>query len=400
MFKVKIIFSMSCSCVVDILVVPLFKELQVQLAESISNLENHTASVLADLQSHIDEYKNQTATELADLRSHIEGYKNQAASELATLHASLQVPSVIDAISAAVLQLLLPHINNMTEIVSERIGETERSLSKAFEEHKNQTASELADLHASLQLSTNDPPVEEISAAVVQTLQPQFNRIKETISQRAGAAESPLGRDHTNCTTSDIPEQFTQLHEKMDAIDSELAIVSTHLDTQIRSLQRHVDSKIDSLDSKLSGVSRDFDAHKNQTASELADLHISLQSATDHSAQELMQLSAKMNTLNSELASSNSQVSTQFGSLERHVNATIDPLNTKLTSLCGDFEVHKTQTNSGLSDLHTSFTSDLNTNSAQLTQLIGKVDTLNTKLTSVNTQMSEKFSCLESELDI
>ena len=374
-----------------------------QLAESISNLENHTASVLADLQLHIDEYKNQTVTELADLQSHIEGYKNQAASELATLHASLQVPSVIDAISAAVLQLLLPHINNMTEIVSERIGETEKSLNKAFEEHKNQTASELADLHASLQLSTNDPPVEEISAAVVQTLQPQFNRIKETISQRAGATESPLGTDHTNCTTSDlvdIPEQFTQLHEKMDAIDSELATVSTHLDTQIRSLQRHVDSKIDSLDSKLSGVSRDFDAHKNQTASELADLHISLQSATDHSAQELMQLSAKTDRLYSELVSSNSQVGIQFGSLKRHVDAVIDPLNTTLSIFMSDFKEHKTQTASKLADLGTSLHSELDTNSEQLTQVCDKVKALNSKLTSANVHMNEDFSSLESQVNV
>ena len=156
-------------CIVHIFVVPPLKGLQVELNERISSLENHTASALDDLQSHIEEYKNETASELADLKSHIEQYKNeigseladlqsqiegyksqtaseladlqssideyknQTASELATLRASLHSPSRIDAISAAVLQVLWPHINNMTEIVSDRISETKRSLNKAFE---------------------------------------------------------------------------------------------------------------------------------------------------------------------------------------------------------------------------------------------------------------------------
>jgi prefoldin subunit 5 len=114
----------------------------------------------------------------------------------------------------------------------------------------------------------------------------------------------------------------------MDSLDSEFVSAKTHHSIQFGSLERHVETTIDPLNSKLCRLSETFDEHKNQTAFELADQHTSLQSVTDHSAQELMQLSAKMNTLNSELASSNSQVSTQFRSLERHVDAAIDTLNT------------------------------------------------------------------------
>ena len=160
-----------------------------------------------------------------------------------------------------------------------------------------------------------------------------------------------------------------------------------------------VKSDLSHLNESIWNLSRGLEEHKNQTATELADLYSSLQSAIDSNSQNLTLLHAKMDTLDSKLNSSNSHISTQFDSLERHIEGMIDPLDSKLYNLSREFEKHENQMATELADLRTTFHSDINTNSDQLTQLGGKMNTLNTKIISVSADMSENFNSLESQVN-
>ena len=157
---------------------------------------------------------NETVIQLSgDLEEH----KNLTKSELVDLPTSLQ--SSIDnpptkTVSGAVLLKLLPYMNNnekslmtdLSSLISDRaasIDEALSSLRKDLEDHKNWTKTELADLHT----SSDNPPIEMISRAVLLTLLPYMNSIEE---------------NHFTDLTSLISDRATSINNSVSSLKKDL----------------------------------------------------------------------------------------------------------------------------------------------------------------------------------
>ena len=184
-----------------------------------------------------------------------------------------------------------------------------------LEEHKNRTTSELADLQTSLQSSIDNPPTEMISDAVLQKILPYLNDIEENL--------------------------FTDLSSNTDGLVSslrgDLEMYKNWTMSELNDLQTSLQSisdRVTTIDVSVSSFSGDLEEHKSRTTSELADLQISLQSSinTTHNEQ-LAQLGGKMDTIDSNLVSLNIHMSHEISSLESQVDAMVNPLNSKLTSV-------------------------------------------------------------------
>ena len=138
------------------------------------------------------------------------------------------------------------------------------------------TGQQLADLQTSLQSSIDNPPTKTISDAVRMALLPYLNDIEENLmtdlSSNADGLVSSLGGDlemYKNWTTSELAdlqtslqssintthnEQLTQLSGKMDALDSQLVSLNSHMSHEISSLESQVDAMINPLNCKLTSV--------------------------------------------------------------------------------------------------------------------------------------------------
>ena len=215
----------------------------------------------------------------------------------------------------AVLQVLQPILNDIKDDLALMKSDLSH-LNESVNEHRNQTASSLADINTSLQRSGNNPPTDEISAAVLLKLLPYMNDITDSV----GETESNLERkfeEEMNQTTSKLAlslqsvangtsEQLMQLCDKTNTLDSELASVNAHISANFSSLESQVFAKIDSLNNKLDSVdstatrmsddlrcvktdlnslnesvieqSRCLQEHKNETKSELVNVNVALDS--------------------------------------------------------------------------------------------------------------------------
>ena len=95
---------------------------------------------------------------------------------------SLCVWATVAGIAAAVFETLSPILNELKEDIScvkseiANLSETVSHLAEELEYHKNETASELADLGSSLQFIIDNPPIEAVRSAVLRALLKQHGR--------------------------------------------------------------------------------------------------------------------------------------------------------------------------------------------------------------------------------
>ena len=184
-----------------------------------------------------------------------------------------------------------------------------------IEEHRNQTPSLLADIHTSLQHSRNNPPTDEISAAVLLKLLPYMNDITDSV----GETESNLGRkfeEEMNQTTSKLAlslqpaangtsEQLMQLRDKMNTLDSTLASVNAHISANFSSLESQVFAMIDSRNTKLDSV----DSTATRMSDDLRCVKTDLNSLNESVTKQSRWLKKHKNKITSELAKVNVSVS-------------------------------------------------------------------------------------------
>ena len=147
--------------------------------------------------------------------------------------------------------------------------------------------------------------------------------LKECLNETMSQLE-----EHKNRTTSELADFQTSLQSSSDAV---LQTILPYLIDIEENLFTDLSSNTDGLVSSLRG---DLEMYKNWTTSELADLQTSLQSSinTTHNEQ-LTLLGGKMDALDSQLVSLNSHMSHEISSLESRVDALLNPLNSKLTSV-------------------------------------------------------------------
>ena len=104
-------------------------------------------------------------------------------------------------------------ISSLTEIVSQQnetlrhLNDSLASLGEEFEEHKNETESELTGLEALLQSVIDNPPADAIGDAVVRKLLSYMNDMEDDIKMDLGQ----LIRERTTSISDSVNEQLDQM---------------------------------------------------------------------------------------------------------------------------------------------------------------------------------------------
>ena len=411
--------------------------------ESVSSFreENWTKSELADLQTSLNStlvslnvsvteelrsMKRQlidTRVDLTDAHNMSEEFENQ-------------VRTLIDPLCIKVVELDHNLQRNMTVLnglVSDRatsIDDSVRSLSGEFGGHKNHTVSALADLQASLSselASLNSSLTEKLRSmedqldAKIDEMVLSYARLSEECENEENTMLDPLCAKlvenlHQNMTElsslisdratsvnvsvsslrGDLQEYknwtMSELADLQASLNSELASLNNNVTEEFNSVEDQLNAKLDELgwnmthmnslisgriNDSVSSLRGDLEEHKNQTTSELTDLQVSL---------------------NSKLASLNNNVIEEFRSVEDQLDTKIDKLAQNMTdtsslisgridksvsSLRGDLDLveHKNQTISRLADLQ------------------DFMDTLDSKLVSLHSNMTENLKSTEGQLD-
>ena len=169
-----------------------------------------------------------------------------------------------------------------------------------------------------------------------------------------------------------------------------------------------------SIMEELRAIQSQLEEHQTLTTSEiaglqsnvtvkLAALHTSLQS----NSQQLTQLSTDMDTVDSNLNLVNASMREELRAIESQIEEHQTLTTSELAGLQSNvtLELAGLQSNvtSELAGLQSNVTLELHTAMETYThneQLITKVDTLDSKLVSVNASMREEFRAIESQLEV
>ena len=205
---------------------------------------------------------------------------------------------------------------------------------------------------------------------------------------------------------SQLEEHMTQTTSELTALQNmfivSLASQTSHLNYKLNALNANMRENFSfvkedlnvSMNEELRAIYNRLEEHKTQMTSELAGLQRNMTSILrntllSHTQQlttlmELTQLSTKVDTLDSKLASVNASTRKQFRAMESQL------------------EEHRQQTTSELAGLQINIISSLNTTNIQLqttkTEISTKVDTLDSKLVAVNASIREDLSCIKKNL--
>ena len=179
---------------------------------------------------------------------------------------------------------------------------------------------------------------------------------------------------------NDIRDDMTSLKENMIYLSEDFNFVKEELT---------------SLNETVSYLSGDLEQHTNQTASVLADIHVVDSKLISGMTNELSQFSTKLGKLDSSV---NASVSEAFNFSVSQVSEMIHPLNSKLVSvdttvesMRGDLRFVKEK----LSHL----SSDLEQHKNQTTSVLADLQSLDFKVTAINTSMTEEITYLENQLN-
>ena len=348
-----------------------------------SKLDSVNASMREELraiESQLEGQQMQTTSELAGLQSNV-------TSELAGLHTSLQSNTQqLTHLSTDVdtLDSRLNALDSKMDSVNASMREELRAIESQLEEHQTQTTSKLAGLQTSLnystqqltQLSTN---MNTLHFSVNASMKEGFRTIESQLEEHKMHITLELAELQKNMTS-----EVTELNTPLQASTQQLSIDVDTLDSKLDSVNVSMREDLRAIDSQL-------EEHQTQTISELAGLHLSLQSNT----QQLTNLSIDVDTLDSKL-----------DTLDLNLNSVNVTMREELRAIESQLEEHQMHTTSELAELQSNVTSELaglhaslQSNSQQLTHLSIDVDTLDSKLDSVNASMREELRAIESQLE-
>ena len=296
---------------------------------------------------------------------------------------------IVVSIAAAVIEALLPTLKDMrsdlnsirdtVDLLNETIrcvNETVKTLAGEFEEHRDYTQSqfaeietELADTQSSIQSIIDNPPTDEISRRVLQLLLPYLNNIEEElktdigqlISETATSTEIILRdelMEHKNQTTSELANLQSSINANLSCVKTDLADLQSSMNdnfscvkTDLADLQSSINANLSCVKTDLANLQSSINANLSCVKTDLADLQSSVDSVNDTlnhindtNTDQLMQLCVKMDTLQEELdkriSNNITQVNTTLSSELTSYNTKLDLMN-KLFS--DDFNDVKTE---------------------------------------------------------
>ena len=213
-------------------------------------------------------------------------------------------------IAAAVYEVLRPILNEIKEDIScmkSDIASLNETVSQ-LADHKNETTSELVDLQLSLQSMIDNPPIEEVSSAVLVSLVPYFNAmesgLKTELATGLNSLNSSMRDDLNNLKTElatgddlksmehDIKTEFatglrmmnSSLRDDLNAMELD---IKTEFATGLNTMRGSMGEDLNDIKTELSGVSNTtqglcdkIEEHDAEITAELMDLseYIELQS--------------------------------------------------------------------------------------------------------------------------
>ena len=305
-------------------------------------------------------------------------------------------------IREAMLAVLSPFMNETREGLND--------IKRDLEQHKSQTASELADLQSSI----NNPPLEMISRAVLQKLLPYLNDIEEDLGEKIDESVSSLAEDleeinkkvcnlnnsliSVNASMREELEDHQLSHEQlmvtlvavntgvtedMNCIKEDLSHLKNNT---IPDLKQDFEEDLVRLDEKMSKLTQYFTEYKNQTTSEL----VNLQHNYNLSHRLLIETIV---TVNGTVMEEMSCIKEDLNHLSESLNNTIhdmkedlkEDLTTPSDNTCNLTEQNKNYITSELANLHTSLQSTIRDIEEDLSEKINEsASTLARDLEDIN----------------
>ena len=256
------------------------------------------------------------------------------------------------------------------------LNETILQLSGDFEEHKNWTKSELADLQSSI----DNLPTGEISInESVSSLRGDIEMYKNWTMSELDDLQTSLGSISDRVTTIDVSVGSFRddFEEHKNWTKSELVTIRSSLPCTIlltllpymnnteenlfTDLSSLISDRATTTEESVSSLGRDLGMHTNWTILELADLQSSLQFSIDNPPTEMISRAVLL-TLLPYLNNIEENIVTDLSSL---ISDRVTSIDTSVNSLSGDLEEHKNQTTSELADLQSSLQSSINSTLCQ-----------------------------------
>ena len=327
-----------------------------------------------------------------------------------------------ETVSEQVVRVLVPLMKELkAEIrgVKEDISHLNESVNglretvSSLEGGRNHTASELNMSIAShtQQLSHVMDMMNSLDSKLVSvntTMREDLTDMKECLNNLSEAV---------NGQSVSMSQTASEISVKIDTLDSKLVSVNinvkenmTDMKECLRNLSEVVNSHSVSVSEGVSDLKKDLEKSRNTTASELADLHTSLQSSINNTYNELR---ANMEKLNSKLCSVNDTVVSTLETVSNinetvsNVSETVDTHTEQLEGLVSyikrdlrDLELQQEERIvTKVAQLHTSLQSSISEGNIKTEQMTQVCNTVVSELESINASMTEELSQLKDEVD-
>ena len=355
-------------------------------------------------------------------------------------------------------------VSQQDEVIKD-LNDTVSILAGDFQDHKNETAShfsevetKLEDLHITVLSFIDSPPTEAISESVLLKLLPYLNDIEEDVVTKLGelidqeaatiienviSLSEELNND-MNLNTVELAHVWSSINSSQNEFHFKLFSAHESINREIYTVGQMIDpisatlidvtanlscvkTDIGQVSDAVSDLSGQLDVHIMQLTSH--DAQTSLQSSTDH----FMQLSAKMDTLQSTFNSFETQfvsnISSELESLDVTVNLlmasnfsdVLNGLSIMSDEICEKIDNHMNQTtselthvwssiNSSQNELHSKLSSAHESINQEIYTLGQMIDPLSTTLIDVTAnlscvkrdigQVSDAVSDLSRQLDV
>ena len=209
---------------------------------------------------------------------------------------------------------------------------------------------------------------------------------QNTLSYKMDQLESKLDsikKKKFKALGSQLEEHMTQTTSELTALQNMFNVTLTSQTEQISHLNGKMDILNASVREDLRAIDNQLKEHKTQMTSELAGLQNMFNVSLTSQTEQISHLNCKMDILNASVREDLRAIDNQLKEQKTQMTSELAGLQSNMTSI-----LHNTLL---------SHTQQLTT-TMELTQLSTKVDTLDSKLASVNDSMREDFNCIKKNL--
>ena len=313
-----------------------------------------------------------------NLSETVEEHKNQTASELADLQSSIDSPPTTDEISDAVVLKLINYLNNMEQDLIDLIDESDSNLAGHFQDGLSSLSGSITDLRVMVgNLSDNVSNQDKALTDLNETA----SNLEDTLEKQTVA--------------------LANLHERMDdSMNNLTGYLSGGLSIingSITDLSNKVCNVSDTVSNMISNLEETVEEHEKQMKSELADLQEGIDEAAKGLAKDFHQgmssLNSSVTDIRVKVCDLNETVVNLEETVEEHksqTSSTLADLCEKVDdSLCGDFQNGLSSLNESVSALNELQINHENNVCSKLDSLDSKQDQLNMIVMSVASELEQ-----------